>query len=574
MFGLFMEKNLKQKLNKRETYKARLKPYDYFQEFETLDFDSLGEGDRYYLQDFGIFTTDFLEGEFTVRLRNAGGKLSTKQFRYIADIVQEYELTLVITARAGFQLHDVESDNLLEIWKKLNQNGLTTWQSFGDNVRNIVSDVYDGVGKYAEIEVYPLIEKMQNYILKNPKYVGMLPRRVSIGISGNSANVNSFFANDLYFALAKKENVYGFNVYMGGKNTEIAKDADIFLKQEEVFNFFTAFVETFYQHGSRFSRSKTRLFYMIERMGIKGLKKLIQTQQTQEFASAGDLELQHVDFQEFEKLKDNSYAFCYQSDFGRLKPNEMRLISDFALKHNAEIRIGIDQNIYLIGLKNKEIPFSSAALSSTVVACAGNLCPYAVWSIKDEAHQYLPLEKIYKYGIKVGFSGCAKGCGRHRHVDIGLIGLKTNNFGDTDGGARIFIGAEHDTGKSVARQLFSMVPFVHLKTTLTLVVDLFEQSRYQNFQLYAHNVLNNYSEDFLALWHLMNLKTDQTLPLLKQTHKQAGEDEFKLLKSSFEEFELVENDMKKTVSYLAKELWTIEGKDPHYKPPIKRVATR
>jgi len=562
------------KLNKRETYKARLRPYDYFAEFDSIDFDSLGEGDRYYLQDFGIFTTDFLEGEFTLRLRNAGGRLTAEQFAYIADIVEEYDLTLVITARAGFQLHDVESDNILEIWHKLNQNGLTTWQSFGDNVRNIVSDVYDGVGKYAQIEVYPLIQKMQDYILKNPKYVGMLPRRVSIGISGNSANVNSFFANDLYFALAKKENTYGFNVYMGGKNTEIAKDADIFLAQEDLFDFFTAFVETFYQHGSRFSRSKTRLFYMIEDIGIKGLKELIQTQYKKEFETAGTLELEHIDFQEFEELNDGTYAFCYQSDFGRLKADEMRQISNFALAQNAHIRIGIDQNIYIIGLKNKEIPFNSAALSSTVVACAGNLCPYAVWSIKDEAHQYLPLEKIYKHRIKVGFSGCAKGCGRHRHTDIGLIGLKTNNFGDTDGGARIFIGAEHDTGKSVARQLFSMVPFVHLKETMSLIVELFELSGYQNFQLYAHHILNNYSEDFLALWHLMNLKTSQTIALPKQTQTQRQEDELALLKKTFNDFRLLEDDMKKTVSHLVKELWTVAGKDPHYKPPIERTNFR
>ncbi|WP_297483772.1 nitrite/sulfite reductase [Sulfurimonas sp.] len=562
------------KLNKREIYKARLKPYDYFAEFETIDFDSLGEGDRYYLQDFGIFTTDFLEGEFTLRLRNAGGQISAKEFEYMADIVEEYDLTLVITARAGFQLHDIESDNVLEIWKKLNANGLTTWQSFGDNVRNIVTDVYDGVGKFAHIEVYPLIQKMQNYILKNPKYVGMLPRRVSVGISGNSANVNSFFANDLYFALAKKGDIYGFNIYMGGKNTEIAQDADIFVTKEEVVDFFKAFVATFYTHGSRFSRSKTRLFYMIEEMGIKGLRELIQTQYKKEFANAGELQLEHVEFQEFEELNDGTYAYCYQSDFGRLNADEVEAISDFALQHSAQIRTGSDQNIYILGLKEKRVPFASPALSATVVSCAGNLCPYAVWSIKDESEKYLPLEKIYKHRIKIGFSGCAKGCGRHRHTDIGLIGLKTNNFGDTDGGARIFIGAEHDTGKSIARQLFSMVPFVHLKSTMTLIIRLFEKSGYQNFQLYAEHILNNYSEDFLALWHLYNLKTKQTLPLPKQTQFQTQEQELALLSQYFDVFVLLENSMKKSVSTLVKELWTVEGKDPHYKPPIKRTSFR
>ena len=144
--------DLDSKLNKREKYKARLRPIDYFKEFDSLDFDSLGEGDRFYLQDFGIFNTDFLEDEFTMRLRIAAGRLTPEQFSLVADVVDEYDLTIIITARGGLQLHELEADNVAEIWKKLNSHGLTTWQSFGDNIRNIVSDVYDGRGKYAKIE--------------------------------------------------------------------------------------------------------------------------------------------------------------------------------------------------------------------------------------------------------------------------------------------------------------------------------------------------------------------------------------------------------------------------------------
>ena len=568
-----MSDDLEKKLNKREQYKARQSPYDYFQEFSTIDFDSLGEGDRYFLQDFGIFNTDFLEDEFTIRLRNNGGEISNEQFSYIAEIVQEYDLTLVITARAGFQFHDVYSDNLKEIWYKLNTNKLTTWQSFGDNIRNIVTDVYDGVHNFSKIYVHPLIEQMQDYIIKNPKYVGMLPRRVSIGISGNSANVNSFFANDLYFALAKKEGIYGFNIYMGGKNTEVAKSANIFLKPDDVLKFFQAFVSTFYTHGSRFSRSKTRLFYMIEEIGIKKLKTFIESEFGKSFESEGQIELEHRDFQEFEELKNGTFAYVYQTDFGRLKSEEMLQLAEFAKENDATLRVGIDQNIYILGLKEKVSPFSSPALSSTIVACAGSLCPYAVWSIKDET-SYLPLELIYKNQIKVGFSGCAKGCGRHRHTDIGLIGLKTNNFGDTDGGARVFIGAEHDSGKSTARQLFAMVPFVHLKESITLVIQLFEKSAYKNFQLYAHYILRFYSEDFLSLWHIYNLKEKTLIKLPKQENILEKNQEKIILKEQFKDVTFVEDDMKKTITLLVKELWTVEGKDPKYTPPIKRVNFR
>ncbi|MDD5401030.1 MAG: nitrite/sulfite reductase [Sulfurimonas sp.] len=567
---------MENKLNKRERYKAQLKPIDYYKDFENIDFENLGEGDRYYLQDFGIFNVEFLEDEFTIRLRIPGGRISVQHFQKIADIVDEYNLTIILTARAGIQLHGIEADDVLDIHKRINALGVSTWQSFGDNVRNIVTDVYDGCGEYSQIETYPIVMQMHNYIIKNPRYVGMLPRRVSIGISGNRANISSFFANDIYFALSKKDGVFGFNVYMGGKNTEVAVSADIFLKEDEVFDFFKAFVEAFYLHGSRFSRAKTRIFHMIEDIGMEGLKAHIQKEYKKDFQSSGEIVLEKAKFSEFHKLKNETYGFCYQTDFSRLKSDEIKNIASFATKNGAEIRFGIDQNIYIIGLKEAYTTLKSPAISNTIVTCAGNLCPYAVWSIKDET-SYLPLDKINEHRIQVGFSGCAKGCGRHRHTDIGLIGLKTNNFGDTDGGARIFLGALHSDGTSVGRQLFSMVPFVHLHKVVSLIIELFELSGYRDFEEYAKEILCNYSEDFLSLWVLANLETNSSLALPKLDKMQSFEYEAELLKKEFQTLDFwqyVDESFFNAVSYLSKKLWTIEGEDPHYKPKIHRTNFR
>ncbi len=563
------------KLNKRETYKARLKPFDYYlKEFESLDFENLGEGDRYYLQDFGIFNTEFLEDEFTIRIRVAGGRIALEDFIRLADIVKEFDLTIVLTARAGIQLHDLYAEDVKEVWKRVNAlETLTTWQSFGDNVRNIVTDAYDGVLEMSRIECYPFIREMQDYIIQNPKYVGMLPRRVSIGISGNERNVASFFANDIYFALAKKNDRYGFNVYMGGKNTETAQDADIFLDEDEVVPFYKAFLETFYNHGSRYSRSKTRLFYFIEEHGMGTLKSLIRNYYGKDFKQAGELVLKKGEFEEFRELRNGKYAYCYETNFSKLDAEEMKQIADFVKENADEIRFGIDQNIHIIGLEKKEVPFPPAAKSSTVITCAGNLCPYAVWSIKGET-KYLPLDLIEEHSIYVGFSGCAKGCGRHRHTDIGLIGLKTNNFGAVEGGCRIFLGAEHTYGKSVGRELFSMVPFPHLNKVVTLIIELYLQHDFEDFEEYSARVLRFYSNRFLGLWHIANLERETKIALPAQEKELNENEEKELLLKTFEGFELIEDDFFKTLTQKAKKLWTVEGKDPKYKPPIERTAHR
>ncbi|MDX9814170.1 MAG: nitrite/sulfite reductase [Sulfurimonas sp.] len=567
---------MENKLNKRERYKAQLRPIDYYKDFENLDFTNLGEGDRFYLQDFGIFTTDFLEDEFTIRIRIPGGQIKTEHFLAVAEVVEKYDLTIIITARGGLQLHDITADNILEIHKAVNATGLSTWQSFGDNVRNIVCDIFDDIGEYAVLETYSLVMQMQEFILQNPKYVGLLPRRLGVAISGNSVNVTSLYANDIYFALAKKDDIYGFNVYMGGKNIEVPTEADIFLKREDVVDFFIAFAEAFHEHGSRFSRSRTRVFHLIEDIGIDGLKNLIKNEYKKEWQSRGELVLQRAKFEQFHKLKDGTYAYCYETAFSKLGADEMRGIAKVVKEQNLSIRIGMDQKIYLIGLKEMIAPLGGVATSQTVVACAGNLCPYAVWSIKEDT-KYIPLDRIKQHTIQVGFSGCAKGCGRHRHTDIGLIGLKTNNFGDVDGGARIFLGAIHTTGESTSRMLFSMVPFPHLKTTLDMVINHFEASGYSYFEEYALNVLNNYSEEFIALWTLACLETNRAVAFKELKEKLSFEDELELLRGEFASLDFWEHigeDMYGAISYLGKKLWTIEGADPTYKPPVDRVVFR
>ena len=73
---------------------------------------------------------------------------------------------------------------------------------------------------------------------------------------------------------------------------------------------------------------------------------------------------------------------------------------------------------------------------------------------------------------------------------------------------------------------------------------------------------------------MYNLKNKTSFPLPKQNNILTCKEEEKLLFESFSGVALIENDFKRTISALSKELWTVAGKDPHYKPPIKRVKVR
>lgn len=539
-----------EELNKIEKQKLNLRPIDFYKELDSLYLDSLGGGDRYYLQDFGIYNNELTDDEFMLRLRFPGGRISNQNLLDIANLVLEYKLYIILTARSGMQIHGMDEDNIIEIYKKLDSIGINSWQTFGDNVRNIATDVFDGVGKYNIIEVYPYIQQMQEFILKVPEYVGLLPRRISTGISGSYANGGSFFASDLYFALAKKDNTYGFNVYMGGKNTELAQDANIFLKEDELLDFFKAFIVSFNKHGLRQDRDFTRLFHLLERIGIDEFRSFVQDEYKKDFTPKGKILLEKVSFDEFEQLKDGKYSFCYHSNFARIEATEIHDIATLANENNYEVRISTDQQLYILGLDEASFPLKHQNDNRTILACAGSeFCPYSFWNIKDET-QYLPLKDMEKHQIAVGFSGCLRGCAKHQHSDIGIVGLRSSIYGFTQKTARIYLGAQYTLGTQIARQIFDAVPLPDLNSLLNIIINEFKNSDYDEFEDFSKNILNQFSENFLALWFLGKIETNMDTKLYI-------DDEKNILNRYFKDLEFIEylEDFDKAVEFQSIKVW-------------------
>ena len=122
-----------------------------------------------------------------------------------------------------------------------------------------------------------------------------------------------------------------------------------------------------------------------------------------------------------------------------------------------------------------------------------------------------------------------------------------------------------------------MVPFVHLHSVISLIIKLFELSGYEEFEDYAADVLNKYSEDFVSIWVLANLETNKAITLKEPTKENNFDDEKELLKEEFADLDFwshVGENFYESISYLGKKLWTIEGEDPRYKPKIQRTNFR
>ena len=103
------------KLNKIERAKNSLTPYDFYTKLALLDLTDLTEEERFYLKNYGIYNIKLNPERFMLRLRIAGGRIDNDELSFIAEIVQKYELELLLTARAQIELHGLKAQNILDV---------------------------------------------------------------------------------------------------------------------------------------------------------------------------------------------------------------------------------------------------------------------------------------------------------------------------------------------------------------------------------------------------------------------------------------------------------------------------
>ncbi|WP_456451874.1 hypothetical protein [Hydrogenimonas sp.] len=494
------------KLNKIEKLKRALRPYDYHEKLKALDAAKLDEADRFYLKNFGIYNHKLAPDTFTLRVRVPGGRLGAKQLAHLYEEARAHDASLLVTSRAQLELHGLTLPQAVAIHEGLESAGLTSWQTFTDNFRNLVTHPLDGIGEDALVECQPLLLRMQALFLKKPDFVGEIPRKFNTALVGNRTQLFSPFANDLAFVVAQKEGALGFNLYAGGKNTETAAPLDLFVRPEEAVAMFHAVATLYRDEGPRQSRSRARLFHMMEAMGREAFRRAVLARYEGPVRSAGELLAERGEAKRLFALKGGRVAVRYTTRFGELDDAMAKEVLEACERHGVEeVRLGCDQNLYLPGLPEKTAFVHEAARYGGIVACAGSkYCVYSLMDTKAESAA-LALDACERLGVSLGFSGCLKGCARHAFSDIGLVGIRTKLFADeVERGVRLYLGAEHTRGERVGRLILYSVPMRHLGAMLKLLTELFEASGYGDFETFAKEVLNRYSEPALAFWLLYN----------------------------------------------------------------------
>ena len=512
------------KINKIEKLKQKRlakEAINNLKEYAKRGYDSILKEDKeFFLKSFGIFDKEKTNGKnsFMLRIRIPGGRLNHIQAKTIGEIAKKYGKDYIdLTTRAQMELRYLKIEDLPTILEKLESVGITTYQTGVDNFRNIVTNALDGISKDSVIETYSLIQKLQSIFLKKSEWISVLPRKFNTAIVGSFVNDCNVYGHDCAFLLSKKNNEYGFNIFLGGKVGIQAKDANLFVKIDEVEEFYYALISLYKQYGFRDNRNKNRLYFLIEAVGLENFVEAIKEEANKNFDTKGELlvKKEHIIPKNSEiELKNSLYAIHFTIPSGIFSGSDLLEVSEIAKKYGGDIRLSVEQNFYICNIKKEDVKYIKNSniykkyedynniYFKNMIACAGiDTCAFAVIKNKPDAIElssYLKDNLLIEDGkVRLYWSACPKGCGIHGVGDIGFEGCKIKDENGATDGVHIFLGGKASFEAKEARVLLKSVKLNEAKYIVANLLNYYKQHKKDNesFENFDSRVFSKMSNE-------------------------------------------------------------------------------
>ena len=400
------------KLNKMELWKNEKDGLDVIrtiiEKYALEGYDSIPEDDMNRFKWAGVYEQKPRDGHFMMRIRINSGIMTSAQARALASIGRDYGRGLIdVTTRQAIQYHWLRVENLPDIFQRLEQVGLYSYEACGDCPRTIVGNPLAGIDKDELMDTTALVDEVNDFFLMNRDFSN-LPRKFKMSISANIYNNAHAEINDLAFSPAVKvidgQETVGFHVWVGGglsAKPYLAKELDIFVRPEEVLKVAIGVTTLFRDHGYREKRHHARLKFLIADWGPEKfqeeLLKLIG-----EMPSGGESRTvgwQAAYYDGVHKQQDGKNYIGLNVPVGRLNADELDQLADLADNYGeGKIRTTMSQNIIIAGVPDENIEAALAQpvlerltpnpkpFMSRTVSCTGNeFCNLAIVETKERA---------------------------------------------------------------------------------------------------------------------------------------------------------------------------------------------
>jgi ferredoxin-nitrite reductase len=456
-----------QRLNKVEKIKLERHPLEvrqaiidtYSKDLAAMD-EVPGEVER--LKWVGIYPQKQGGDAFMMRVKVPGGVLRPEQARVIGRIAAEFahgpipnphfgNNFLDLTTRQDVQMHWIKMGDVPEIWRRLEEVGITTVQACGDSARNVLCCPVSGLGREEAIDAYPVAQAISRYFTGNREYAN-LPRKFKMSVTGCLEDCAQAEINDIGMLPARLEDgTMGFNVRVGGGLSDgprMASDIDVFVRPEDAVEITRGIAQVYGELGNRENRWTNRLRYLVQELGPEGFREELEKRASVELLPAGaDLTKRyrgdHVGVHP-QKGRDGSQTHPYYVGLnvpvGRMSGEQFEEAGRLAEEYGSEIRLATDQNLIITGVGEdrlddllaesllKRYSPEPGAFERGVVACTGSeFCRFGVVETKIRALEWARemdrrVGDLGQEAIRMHFSGCSASCAQPQIGDIGFRG--------------------------------------------------------------------------------------------------------------------------------------------------------
>src|SRR3989442_12528626 len=212
------------------------------------------------------------------RIKIPGGMLSADQLACLADVADRYGRGIAhVTTRQDIQIHWVPVEGIIEMYERLLEAGNTTRGACADSVRNVTACPFAGTAPTEPFDVAPYCIALHEYFLFNPLNL-TLPRKFKIAIEGCEHDCAQAPVNDIGLHAEARDGARGFSLRAGGglgAQPFLAKPMRDFVPAEDVLVWCEAIVRIQHRFGERKNRSRARMKYLVQRMGLEKFRAAV-----------------------------------------------------------------------------------------------------------------------------------------------------------------------------------------------------------------------------------------------------------------------------------------------------------
>ena len=506
-----------QRLNKVEKIKLERHPLEVRQaivDTYSKDLAAMGEvpGEIERLKWVGIYPQKQGGDAFMMRVKVPGGVLKPEQARVIGRIATDFASGpipnphfgnnfLDLTTRQDVQMHWIKMRDVPEIWRRLEEVGITTVQACGDSARNVLCCPVSGLGREEAIDAYPVAQAISNYFTGNREYAN-LPRKFKMSVTGCLEDCAQAEINDIGMLPARHEDgTLGFNLRVGGGLSDgprMASDVDVFVEPGDAVEITRGIAQVFGELGDRENRWTARMRYLVQELGPEGFREELEKRVSIPLIPAGeDLTRRYrgdhvgVHPQKEEAL----YYVGLNVPVGRMSGEQFEEAGRLAEEYGSEVRLATDQNLIITGVPEERIgdllsePLleryspNPGAFERGVVACTGSeFCRFGIVETKIRALEWARemdrrVVDLDQEAIRMHFSGCSASCAQPQIGDIGFRGETAKKRNALVEGVDIGLGGSLGRDAAFIDWVEGSKPADEVPEALTRVLERFKEER-------------------------------------------------------------------------------------------------